>query len=490
MYGSILATVAAAIAIVLVVAAFAPQTPNPAHRRLLITLRSAAAITLLLIAFGPSLIRTDNRPADATLVVAVDLSRSMTLADSETADRWTTQLKVWQQLSRGLAGLDESLLVQLIAYDRQPRTITAVGPDALLGMKPTGDLTDLAAAAAFSLQTSGGSPLAGVVFIGDGRQTAPQGKSSNGMPANLQSLGAQRSVETLNSLGVPFWTIPIGPAGGATATRDVGVDGLDENFQLFAGNEFDVTFQLQARGLAGVEISVQLTWIDAEGQRTEAANRAIIPEKSDETVGFVIPLTAPAPGAYRLEVAAAKQSGELVTQNNRQIAFAEVREGGGRILYLEGTARPEQTFVRRALRRFPDLDLRYKWLRQDRSWPIDLDNWLEPGRFDIYIIGDLDAAALGDAQLKQLAETIAQGAGLVTLGGYQAYGAGGYADSPLAAALPIRMDSSRRRDVRAMKPADDQDQIPGPLTVQLKRRTRLPIWEAKIRLRLGGNCHR
>jgi hypothetical protein len=469
MYGSILATLAAAIAIVLVVAAFTPQTTNPAHRRLLIGLRSAAAIALLLVAFGPALIRTDNRPADATLVVAVDLSRSMTLPDSETADRWTTQLQVWQQLSQSLATLDESLQVQLIGYDRDPRVIADVGPNALQDMKPTGDLTDLAAATAFSLQTAGGSPLAGVVFIGDGRQTAPRGNSKAGLPANLQSLGAQRSVETLNSLGVPFWTIPIGPAGGATATRDVGIDGLDENFQLFAGNEFDVSFQLQARGLAGVEVPVQLTWIDAAGNRTEAANRTMIPEKSDESAGFVLPLTAPAPGAYRLEVAAAKQSGELVTQNNRQIAFAEVREGGGRILYLEGTARPEQTFVRRALRRFPDLDLRYKWLRKDRSWPIDLDNWLQPGKFDIYIIGDLDAAALGDAQLEQLAETIAQGAGLVTLGGYQAYGAGGYADSPLAAALPIRLDSSRRRDARALKPADDRDHIPGPLAVQLRR---------------------
>lgn len=470
-YGSVLVAIAAAIGIVLVAVIFTPPTTNPNHRRWLIILRCLAGLALLLVVFRPSLIRTDKKPADATLVVAVDLSRSMTLPDSDGADRWTTQLKAWRELAEGLRDYEETLDVQLIGYDRMTRAMPNAAPGVLDEVTPDGDLTDLSQAAAFSLQTAGVNPLAGVVFMGDGRHTAPLASADPKDGSRTQTMGAQRSVETLNSMGVPFWSIPIGPAGGASATRDAGVDGLAESFQLFAGNEFDVSFQLQARGLAGVEVPVRLTWIDEDGKRTDAADRFVIAETSDKVTGMVVPLTSPAPGAYRLEVEAAKQKGELVTRNNRQTAFVEVREGGGRILVLEGTLRPEQTFLRRALRRFPDLDLRFKWLRQDRKWPVNLDNWLQPGKFDIYIIGDLDAAALGDNQLKQLAETVSEGAGLVMLGGYQTYGAGGYANSPLAPVLPVRMDASRRRDINSPRPPAESDttQMPGPLAIQLRK---------------------
>ena len=92
---------------------------------------------------------------------------------------------------------------------------------------------------------------------------------------------------------------------------------------------------------------------------------------------------------------------ELVTTNNAQVAFVEVRAGGGRILYLEGNPRLEQTFLRRSLRRFPDLALDYQWIPSDTTdrWPVDLNGAFEPGRYDIYIIGDLHGCA---GELEQL----------------------------------------------------------------------------------------
>ena len=403
-YGSVLTALVLAAAVIAVIYWFTPPLADPSRRKWLVILRSIAALAILLTIFRPSLIRTDNRPADATLVVGVDLSRSMTMPDNESSDRWTTQQKVWQQLSEGLKQFDESLDVQLFRYDQTAESLPSTDPDALKGLKPDGDLTDLSAAANFALQAAGSSPLAGVVFLGDGRQTARPGSG-----VSASSGDAQRSIETLNSLGVPFWSVPIGPAAGTGGSRDVAVDALDESYQLFAGNEFDVSFQLISRGLAGVEVPIKLTWIDAKGNRTEAMDRLFVPEKSDETSAMTLTMTAPAPGTYRLEVQAEKQSGEMVISNNRQIAFAEVREGGGRILYLEGIARPEQTFLRRALRGFPDLDLRYKWVRQDKTWPVDVGDRFKPKKFDVYILGDIDADALGRQQLEDLQESDFQG---------------------------------------------------------------------------------
>jgi uncharacterized membrane protein len=464
-YGSTWLALLIAVATVALIAGVTPPSENRAHRRLLILLRSIAALAMLSTVFRPALVRTDNRPADATLVVAADTSRSMTLPDGDGNDRWSTQRESWQQLATGLAGLDQSLSIRLIAYDKTARLIAESDASALDSQAPEGELTDLAAAALAAIQSAEGSPIAGVVLMGDGTQTAP-----------IQGTGAQRVVETLNSIGVPLWCVPIGPAGGATASRDAAIDALAESYQLFSGNEVAVDFQVHSRGLAGVEIPVRVSWIDATGQTEEVASRRVVPALSGDVQALSIPLTAPPPGTYRLQVEADVQEGELVTVNNRQIAFVEVRDGGGRILYLEGALRSEQLRIRKSLGRFLDLDVTYRWIPPDTAsrWPVDLDNWFRPGRFDVYIVGDLDSAALGDRQLQQLADAVAAGAGLVTLGGRQSYGPGGYAESPLADVIPIRMDPSLRRAVDAISSVDaisgdEAGQLPPPVTIQLAR---------------------
>lgn len=458
-YGSHLIALVIAVITVALIVMVTPPTITPFHRRWLILLRSLAALVLLATVFRPALVRTDSRPADATLVVAVDTSRSMTLPDGDGNDRWTTQKESWRQLADGLSSLDETLSIRLLAYDETARELVDASPDALDQETPSGDLTDLATATLAAIQAGQGNPITGIVLIGDGTQTAP-----------IQGTGAQRVVETLDSLGIPLWCVPIGPAGGASSSRDVAVETLPESLQLFAGNEVAIDFQVTTRGLAGVDVPIRVSWISADGQADEIAQRTVLPTQSTGVEAFSIPVTAPEPGTYRLKVEALAQDGELVTVNNSQIAFIDVREGGGRILYLEGTIREEQLRLRQALRRFPDLDLTYRWVPSDTvsSWPIDMQNWFLPGQFDVYVIGDLDASAIGEKQLQQLADTVAGGAGLVMLGGIQTYGTGGYDSSPLSEVIPIRMDGALRRLVDA--PRDElHGQLPSPISIRLAR---------------------
>ena len=468
-YGSLVLALVIAIVTVGVILYVTPPTENRSHRRWLIAFRLLAATVLLLAAFRPAFFRTDNRPSEAALVVAVDTSRSMTLPDGDGQTRWETQTKVWEQLAENLIDLDPSLKIRLLAYGSEARQIPTANASALDAEIPEDELTDLSSAALSAMQASEGQPIAGIVLIGDGTQTAP-----------LQGASAQRVVETLDSLGVPLWTVPIGPAGGASASRDAAIDTLPESFQLFAGNQVDIDFQLLTRGMAGVDIPVTLSWIDSDGRATEIATRQIAPNAASQTSPVTLPVIAPDPGTYRLKVEAVTQDGELVTTNNTQVAFVEVREGGGRVLYLEGTPRLEQTFLRRALRRFPDLDLNYRWIPKDTAsqWPVDLGDAFQPGRYDVYILGDLDAAALGNEALGELATAVSEGAGLLTLGGIHSYSVGGYADSPLAEVIPVRMDASRRRQLDAVD-VNDASQLPGPIAIQLARTH--PITD------LGGN---
>lgn len=478
LYGSVWVAIAAAAAIVAVIALVTPPTEDPKRRKWLIVLRSAAALVLLLAAFRPTLVRTDNRPAPATLVVTIDTSRSMTLPDGDGGDRWTTQQAALKQLLSGISTLDETLDVHLMSYDSDSMSIgEARDRDQIMQLSaatantmPAADATDLGRAMQGAIDSAAGKPLAGVVMFGDGTQTALATSTGEADSGNTV---ARRGAEVLDALGVPLWTVPIGPPGTDASSRDLAVTNLPDSFQLFAGNQFEVSFTVLASGLASRQIPVTVSWIDSNGAKTEARTRQVDPRGANETIAMMIPMQAPAPGLYRLQVEAESQSGEWVTSNNSQTAFVEVREGGGRILILEGAGRPEQTFLRRSLSGFPDLELSYAPIRGDRTWPVPLESVLKPGQYDIFVIGDLDSTAIGDAQLQQLADRVSEGAGLITTGGLQSYGTGGYAEGPLAAALPIQMDASRRRQplrgilTPAERSARQPSQLDGPIKIQM-----------------------
>lgn len=458
-YGSLWLAVLVLVAVIVAISLIRPPTSDPVLRRRLIGLRVLAALVLWLALLRPSLIRTDTEPGEATLVIAVDTSRSMTLPDGEGADRWRTQLAVWDRLATELQQLDAALKVELIAYDEAARTLPSPLPDTLAEESPRGEATDLAAAIQAAMQSSGGRPLAGLVLIGDGTDTStgPAGR-------------ARRMVETFNSIGVPLWTVPIGPASDETEARDAAIDALPESLQLFAGNEVEIGFEVRLRGLAGSDVPVTLRWQDETGALENVASRRVVATRSLDTIAVNVPLTVPPPGAYRLIVEAEQQDGELISENNRQVAFVDVREGGGRVLYIEGAPRLEQFFIRQSLRGFPDLDLTYRWIPADSraGWPVDLGDWFDPGEFDVYIIGDVAAAALGDRQLEKLAEAVGAGSGLVMLGGFTTYEAGGYASSPLSNVVPIQFNSAWNGLASADR-TDRPDQLAGPLTAKPTR---------------------
>ena len=146
-YGSLLLATVLCAAAVIVILTVTPPTENASHRRVLIILRLVAAGVLLLAAFRPALFRTDNRPADAALVIATDTSRSMTLPDGDGATRWESQINSWKKLAQAIGGLDDSLAVRLLVYDSTARKLPSASVDALDSQSPDGELTDLSAAA-------------------------------------------------------------------------------------------------------------------------------------------------------------------------------------------------------------------------------------------------------------------------------------------------------------------------------------------------------
>ncbi len=409
------------------------------QRRTLQWLRTGTAVLLLLAVFRPSIVRTDSVPTEATIAVLLDRSRSMTLPADEKSSRSAVQNEVFQKLLPAIDRLDDSLTLKTLVYAGETSELP-IGEAALqsLSVAPTGAATDITRALAVAVQSSASRPLAGVVLIGDGVEVLP----TNDRSTTLQR-DPQTSARLLASLDIPLWSVAIGPPGDLDQVRDAEVAELGESYSLFAGNETDIGFVVRTRALTGKSFSVRLTMIpeNADGTSLEVATRTITPTKPEESTPMSVPIIAPAAGNYRLEVSVEPQDGETLLSNNSQIAFVEIREGGGRVLYLEGQPRPEQKFLLQTLRRFPDLQVSYRWLAGDnkKRWPIDLGLTDASRRFDIFLIGDLPAEAIGEAQLSMIAKRVGEGASLIMIGGIETYAAGGYDKSPLAKVIPVKL---------------------------------------------------
>jgi uncharacterized membrane protein len=406
-------------------------------------LRTATGFLLLLAIFRPSIIRTDSLPTDAMLVVLIDRSRSMTLPADEKRSRTEVQNELYERMQPVLGNLDESLLLKTLTYASDVRELSSKESIAqTLSEPPMGAATEISNALNAAVQNAVGKPLAGVVMIGDGvevlsRNNAEPNKGSSGQDP-------QAGARLLGSLDVPLWTVAVGPPGDLDQVRDVEVAELSEAYSLFAGNEANIDFVVRSRALTGKALTVRLLMtLEQDGAPAiEIATRSLTPSGPEETVSMSVPITAPAAGNYRLELRVDPQEGETLLSNNSQVAFVDVRAGGGRVLYLEGQPRPEQAFLLRSLRRFPDLQVTYRWIASDTKtqWPIDIGLKNTVNSFDVIVIGDLPAAALGDEQLKQISKAVNDGAALLMIGGIETFARGGYDTSPLKDVMPVKLD--------------------------------------------------
>ena len=58
-------------------------------------------------------------------------------------------------------------------------------------------------------------------------------------------------------------------------------------------------------------------------------------------------------------------------------------------------------------------------------------------KFDVIIIGDLDSSFLKRPEMEAIEQRVAEGAGLIMIGGQNSFGPGGYKGTPIEKALPV-----------------------------------------------------
>jgi uncharacterized membrane protein len=251
----------------------------------------------------------------------------------------------------------------------------------------------------------------------------------------------QAARKVRDDFGAPLYTVTFGLAGDSAQARDIAIDRLDEQFTVFVKNELVVRGVVRVRGYAKQDLPVELILTDDKGQSQTVGRRTIRASEDNRQVEVEFVYTPQTPGHYRLTVKAEPQPDEQVAKNNQLDAFLTVLEGGLRVLYVYGNLPFEQRAIRRAINASPDIELDDQFIdvRRRRLWPEKLPADFA-NKYDAFILGDVDAEALGAANINALATAVERGKGLLMLGGNSSFGRGHYRGTKLGDALPIEID--------------------------------------------------
>ncbi len=294
-----------------------------------------------------------------------------------------------------------------------------------------GTRTDLAAALRRAKEELADVPVSGLVLVSDGADNV-----SGPLSETLLDLRTQR---------LPVFVVGL---GRETFDKDIEITRVEVPASVLQGSSVVASVELKARG-AGRE-PLHLTVEDSG--RILSAQDVQITAFDSSTVRVSVRADEPGPRLLRFKVAPV--AGEQVTENNQFDVALDVLGRREKLLYLEGAARFEAKFLRRAVQDDKNLQVvtlertsDNKFLRLDVDDAEELAAGFPRAREDLFryrglIVGGVEASFFSVDQIRMLSEFVSErGGGLLMLGSNKTFAEGGYAGTAVAEVLPVALDS-------------------------------------------------
>ena len=402
---------------------------------LLTTLRVIAVFLVILLIFRPVLSferRTSEKPV---LLVGVDHSRSMSITDVE--NRPTRFQSARNLLLQGgtWEALQDDFDVRVVAVGQQA---TAIEDATALGeLVPDAEATAIWSCIKTAAEEGRRRPER-VLLITDGQD------NSGGAPdSDLQSLGA------------PVDCIAVGTALlSENRFTDLALTDVQTKPTAAAEELAEVGVFVEAWGFEGENVDVSLVdkgLINQEPatEEREVARQRLLVDGKRGSQELKLNFTPKEIGLHRLVARVERKSGEKLLENNEAEFLLNVTDPQIKVLYLD-TVRGESKFLKNAFAR--DAHVRVLSLIQVRREVflqtgdvagLKLNRIPETpevyGRFDIVIVGNLEAAHFPPAARSSIKNWLQNGRGILWLGGESAFGPGGYQESELKSLIPVRM---------------------------------------------------
>jgi len=449
---------AALVLLALLMLVRTPAKTSPIRRRVLMGLRLAALLMVILAMLRPTFVLTETKQQSATLIVLVDATRSMLVRDEVNGrTRWESVKQTLADARPAFKELAGKFEIRAYTFDAEAHAARVDGGAIELPDAPDGRQTAIGSVIEDVLRQEAGKRLLGVLLLSDGAQRAYP-------PRDLLP---QTAANRLRHLGYPLYPLRYGQSRGLGQVQEVAVTELLADQRVFVKNELSVTGQVRIDGYVNRPIPVKLLVENAAGEMEVVDQQTVKATGDGQRIAVKFSYVPQNPGELKINLEAEPQAGELVTTNNRLSTFVNVLKGGIQVLYLEGfPARPEMPALRRSIGASPDVNLRDVVIdvRSPDTRPAGMNEWFKPGKYDVYVLGDIDSTAFRTEELADLAEAISKGAGLIMLGGLHSFGPGGYAKTHLVNVLPVTMGPLERQ--LPDSPLNDDLHLPGPIKIQ------------------------
>jgi len=457
------------------------------RRWTLVGLRGAVYGLAVLLLLEPAVDLKRVTKVDNDVAVLVDTSRTMSLrADGETTrfDRVRTALEQF-------GGIEDQLRERhdLHYYGFDDGT-ESTPRSALENSDPTGGASNLTGALEEIDDEFSSADLGGLVVFSDGIDTGAIGRRV-GRDKPLD----ERTRELLADLEAPVNAVS---AASSEGIKDVAITDVEHDDFAFVHNKTTVDVELQIVGLEATNFNLRLR---RQGELVQTRQVQVRPDETEYEITFeFVPKQI---GKEVYSVVAPEFSGEALFENNVSHFLQNVIRDKIRVLQVVGQPSWDERFLRRLLKKNPNVDLiSFFILRTNSSLqlvpPSELSLIPFPtrelfeeqlGSFDLVFFQNFNFGPYDmDRYLDSIAEYVRDGGGFAMLGGNLSFASGGYSGTPIEEILPVELPDSQMPesilDTRQFRPELTEAGGRHPITqMAFDPQSNREIWNSLPKLR-------
>lgn len=425
------------VAAVVAIAVVAYRRPlvrlSPSRRLTLAVLRALSLASLAFFLARPTVLSPPTEPRDVIVPVLVDTSRSMRVADGDSA---ASRIDVATRLltDQLLPSLSRRFTPEVFAFGE---TVVNTSPDRF---NADARHSDLHGALSTIADRYRGRPLAGVVVLSDGADTESSGRrewSHGSLPVYPIGIGSVSSIPDREVVGVA-----VGDPRLDAATVDLRVTVASRGFNRDP-------FQLR---------------LLADGRVIETRRMTPVADGSPIDATFTVPPNSVSATVYTAEIDSDR---EAIAENNQRSVLVSPAGRKRRVIAIFGSPGFDHSFLARALAADSglELDMIVRKGRNDAGqdtffvqagasrgaslasgFPISREALFA---YDALIVANVEADFFTRAQLQMMADFVSErGGGLLVFGG-RSFTQRGLMGTPIEEVLPVELNDRRGGLARA-----------------------------------------
>lgn len=405
-------------------------------KALILSLHILSFLLIIFILFNPAYKEENYKEDKKNLAIIVDNSWSMNLAAGKSGNTRNENIQTYlEQNSNFLKKMEEDFYLDYYLFDNE---VSLASLNFILHNEPRGSGTQINKALEYIKDKSNIGELDAAIIISDGADKS------------VPLVDLKKIVEDLN---VPIYTInPVTQEN----IYDVWIDDIESSEVTFLRYPFSIDVSIKSSNKDNLKIPVSLY----QASKLIAIKEASFSNSTNEAnVQFEVnPLSL---GRKIYSVSIPVLSDEIISENNQMSFFTDVIINKIRVLHVAGRPSWDVKFLRKALKRNPNVDLVSFFILRDPSdlvfaserelslipFPVNEIFSNELDTFDVVIFQDFHFQPYGifGFHLNNLKDYVSRdGGAFLMIGGSNSFNGGNYGRTSISEILPVELDYTPR----------------------------------------------